>query len=106
MSLEDFQLLDNEPLDNSFNKRGYTKVYHRQGGQLNQSDQNIEFIFGENNNHHQIGNAYLEFKKTVRKNDTTNFHNDDPIHLIKKRFCILFQRSSLNHFNRSQHRDY
>ena len=45
MSLEDFQLLDNEPIDNSVIKRDFTKIYHRQGDQLNQSDQNIEFIF-------------------------------------------------------------
>ena len=57
MSLEDFQLLDNEPLDNSIIKRDFTKKYHRQGDQLNQSDQNIEYIFGENNSYHQIGNA-------------------------------------------------
>ena len=43
------------------------KIYHRQGDQLNQSDQNIEFIFGENNNYHQIGNAYLEFNFIVGK---------------------------------------
>ena len=53
MSLEDFQLLDNEPLDNSIIKRDFTKIYHRQGDQLNQSDQNIEFIFGENNNYQE-----------------------------------------------------
>ena len=51
MSLEDFQLLDNEPIDNSIFKRDFTKEYHRQGDQLNQSDQNIEIIFGENNNY-------------------------------------------------------
>ena len=67
MSLEDFQLLDNEPIDNSIIKRDFLKVYHQQGAQLNQSDQNIEFIFGENSNYHQIGNAYLEFDITVRK---------------------------------------
>ena len=50
MSLEDFQLLDNEPLDSSIIKRDFSKKYHRQGDQINQSDQNIEFIFGENNN--------------------------------------------------------
>ena len=43
--MEDFQLLDNEPLDNSILKRVFTKIDHRQGDQLNQSDQNIEFIF-------------------------------------------------------------
>ena len=47
------------------------KIYHRQGDQLNQSDQIIAFIFGENNNYHQIGKAYLEFNITVRKNDDT-----------------------------------
>ena len=56
MSLEDFQLLDNEPFDNSIIKRDFTEIYHQQAAQLNQSDQNIEFIFGENNNYHQIGN--------------------------------------------------
>ena len=54
MSLEDFQLIDNEPIDNSIIKRDFTKIYHQQGAQLNQSDQNVEFIFGENNNYHQI----------------------------------------------------
>ena len=44
MSLEDFQLLDNEPLDNSIIKREFTKIYHRQGDQLNRSDQNIDIF--------------------------------------------------------------
>ena len=74
MSLEDFQLLDNEPFDNSIIKRDFIQIYHQQGAQLNQSDQNFEFIFGENNNYHQIGNGFLEFNITVRKSDTTNFH--------------------------------
>ena len=73
MSLVDFQLIDNEPLDNSIIKRDFTKIYHKQGDQLNQSDQNIEFISGENNNYHQVGNAYLELNITVRKNGDTIF---------------------------------
>ena len=44
MSLEDFQLLDNEPFDNSIIKRDFTKFYHQQGAPLNQSGQNIEII--------------------------------------------------------------
>ena len=96
MSLEDFQLLDNEPLDNSITKRDFTKIYHRQGDQLNQSDQNIEFIFGENNNYHQIGNAYLEFNITVRKHDTTNFHNDDPVRLVNNGFAFCFKEARLS----------
>ena len=98
MSLEDFQLLDNEPLDNSIIKRDFTKIYHRQGDQLNQSDQNIEFIFGENTNYHQIGNAYLEFNITVRKNDDTNFHYDDPIRLVNNGFAFCFKEARLSTF--------
>ena len=96
MSLEDFQLLDNEPFDNSIIKRDFTKIYHRQGDQLNQSDQNFEFIFGENNNYHQIGNAYLEFNITVRKNDDTNFHFDDPVRLVNNGFAFCFKEGRLS----------
>ena len=34
---------------------------------MNDSDQNIEFIFGENNIYHQIGDAYLQYEKTKEK---------------------------------------
>ena len=96
MSLEDFQLLDNEPLDNSITKRDFTKIYHRQGDLLNQSDQNIEFIFGENNNYYQIGNGYLEFNITVRKNDDTNFHFEDPVRLVNNGFAFCFKEARLS----------
>ena len=71
-------------------KRDHSKVYHQQGAQLTQSNQNIDFIFGDNNNYHQIGNAYLEFDITVQKNDTANFHNDDPIRSVNiaSAFCL------------------
>ena len=95
MSLEDFQILDNEPLDNSIIKRDFTKIYHRQRDQLDQSDQNIEFIFGENNNYHQIDNASLEFKITVRRNDDTNFHCDDPARLVNNGFAFCFKEARL-----------
>ena len=62
---------------------------------MNQSDQNIEFIFGENNNYHQIGNAYLEFNITVRKNDDTNFHYDDPVRLVNNGFAFCFKEARL-----------
>ena len=55
-----------------------------------------EFIFGENNNYCQIGNAYLEFDITVRKNDTTNFHNEDHIRLLKKSFAFCSKEAQLS----------
>ena len=66
MSLEDFQLLDIEPFDNSIIEGVVLTVYHQQGAQLNDPDQNIKFIFGENNNYHQTGNAYFEYDITMQ----------------------------------------
>ena len=43
------------------------KIYHQQGAELSDSNQGIDLKFGEKNNYHQIGNAYLEFHKTLRK---------------------------------------
>ena len=83
MSLENFQLIHNEPIDNSIVKRDYTKVFHQSGANLNDSNQIVECIFGENNNYHQIGNAYLEFDITIRKvveiPNNPNFINTDQI---------------------------
>ena len=97
MSLEDFQLLDIEPFDNSIIKRDFLKVYHQQGAQLNDADQNIEFIFGENNNFHQIGNAYLEFDITVRAQNVADaFDEDSPIRLTNNGFAYVFQEGRLS----------
>ena len=85
MSL-DFQLLDNEPIDNSIIKRDFMKVYHQSGANLNDSNQNVDFKFGENNNYHQIGNAYLGFHITIR--DTAgNLTNNSGIRLVNNAFA-------------------
>ena len=97
MSLEDFQLIDNETFDNSIIKRDFLKVYHQQGAQLNDADQNIEFIFGENNNFHQIGNAYLEFDITVRAQRAADaFDENSPIRLTKNGLAYVFQEARLS----------
>ena len=100
MSLEDFQLIDNEPIDNSIVKTDYTKVYHQSGANLNDSNQNVEFIFGENNNYHQIGNAYLEFDITIRRvvaaGADPNFENTDQIRLVNNAFAYCFTQATLS----------
>ena len=93
MSLEDFKILKNEPFDNSIVEREYMKVYHQQGAQLNDADQNIKFIFGESNNFHQIGNAYLEYDITV-KNPAAVF-TDDRIRLTNNGLAFAFQEAVL-----------
>ena len=99
MSLEDFQLIDNEPIDNSIVKRDYTKVYLQSGANLNDSNQNVEFIFGENNNYHQIGNSYLEFDITIRKvvavGANPNSTDADQIRLINNAFAYCFTQATL-----------
>ena len=96
MSLEDFQLLDNEPFDNSIKMRDFLKVYHQQGAQLNQGDQNIEIIFGENNNYHQIGIGSLDFDITGQRRDTINFHNDNFFRLINNGYAYCFREARLS----------
>ena len=96
MSLEDFQILDKEPIDNSIIRRDFTTIYYQQGAQTNQSDQNIELILGENINYHQVGNGYLEFNITVRKNDSTNFHREGRIRLVNNGYAFCFKEARLS----------
>ena len=95
MSKEDFEPINKEPIDNSIVKRDFTKVYHQQGENLNDSNQNVEFIFGENNNYHQIGNACLEFDITVG-NTAGNFTNASVIRLVNNAFAFCFKEATLN----------
>ena len=97
MSLEDFQIFDNEAIDNSIIKRDFIEVYHQQGAKLNDPDENLEFIFGENNNYHQVGNSYLQFDITVRKSNNGHFNvtNDaainEVVRLVNNAFAHCFK---------------
>ena len=42
-----------------------------------------------------MGNAYLEFDITGRKNDTTNFHYDDPIQSVTNAFAFRLKEARL-----------
>ena len=90
MSSEDFHLKDNEPIDNSIIKIFFIKVYHQRGAQLNDPDQNIQFIFGENDNYHQIGNSYLQFDITVQ-DPTAGFNANAEIRLVNNAFANCFK---------------
>ena len=97
MSSEDFQILDNQPFDNSIIKRDFLKVYHQHEAQLNIADQNIEYIFGESNNYHQIGNAYLDIDITVKaQNAADAFVDDSPIRFTINGFSYKFQEARLS----------
>ena len=94
MSSEDFQLLYNEPFDNSIVKTDCLKIYHQQGGQLNNPDQKTEFSFGENKNYHQIGTAYLEYDITVR-DPAAVFDNNSRIGLTNDGLAYVFRKAVL-----------
>ena len=86
--------LDNEVFDNSIVKRDFMKVNHQHGAQLNDPDQNIKFIFGEKNNYHQIGNAYLEHDITVQ-NPVAVFNDNSRIRLTNIGLAYVFQEAVL-----------
>ena len=100
--MEDFQLLDIEPIDNSIFTRDYLKVYHQQSALMNDPDQKVEFIIGKNNNYHQVGNSHFGFDITVRKADGNNFNfTNDPatnevIRLVNNAFAYCFKEGIIS----------
>ena len=102
MSIEDFQLIDETTIDTSIIKKDYTKIYHQQGGNLKDSNQNVEFIWGENNNYHQNGNAYLQYDITVRRANNADFIDADVIRLVNNAFAYCFREATLSHTGGSE----
>ena len=102
MSLDDFQLLDNEPIDNSIMKRENLEIDHQQGALLNDPRQNIEINLGENNKHQQVGKSHLRFDITVRKANGKNFNlTNDPatnevLRLVNNALACCFKEGTLS----------
>ena len=67
MSAEDFQLTDNEKIDDSNIKRDFLRVYHQSGANVGAESSQINFYFGENHNFILVGNGYLQFDLGVRR---------------------------------------
>ena len=67
MSAEDFQLIDDEKIDDSIIKRDFIKHYHQSGANVDAENSQIKFYFGENHSFIQVGNSYLEFDIRVRR---------------------------------------
>ena len=55
----------------------------------------LNFLFGNNNNYHQIGNSYLEFDITVRRQDNAYFTDNGPIRLTNNAFAFCFKEARL-----------
>ena len=99
--LEDFQLLDGTTIDTSLFKRDQVKVYHQHGAQINDQNQGINLVFGENNDYHQISTGYFKNDITLRKNscDINNIADGtagDPIRKTIIAFAYAFSIPTLS----------
>ena len=67
---------------------------------MNNFDQNIEFIFGENNNYHQVGNAYLQYEMKIERGvavAANRVHVDaDVIRLVNNAFSYCFKGARMS----------
>ena len=75
------------------------KIYRQQAAKINDSNQNIEFIFGEKNNYSQISNAYLQYELTIEKDVAVAANrvlvNGDAFRLVNKAFADCFKEARL-----------
>ena len=81
-------------------KRFFQKSYHQQFAHLNNSEQNIEFTFGEKINYHQIGNACFPYEMTIEK-DVAVVANRvlvdvNAIRLVNNAFAYCFEEARLS----------
>ena len=75
------------------------KIIHQQAANSNYSDHDFDFVFGENNNYHQIGNAYLHYELLIEK-DVADAANrvlmvGDVISLVNNAFAYCFKEAKL-----------
>ena len=76
------------------------KIYHQQAGNINDSDQNKDFIFGVSKNYHQIGNAYIQYEMTIEKDVAVAANrflvDGKDTRLVKNAFAYCFKEARLS----------
>ena len=99
MSAEDFQLIDNEKIDDSIKKRDFMKIYHQSGANVEAENSQIKFYFGENLNFIQIANEYLEIDIRVRRANINLFTIApamDTIRLVNNAFAYTIHDARIS----------
>ena len=85
MSAENFHLLDETIIDISILKKDFCKIYHQQEVNVNDSDENIDFFFGENKSYYHVFIAYFQIDISLKKNVGKFQHdNTDTSRLVNK----------------------
>ena len=94
MGAEDFQLKDDERIDDSIIKRDSIKNYHQSGANVDAENSQFNFYFGENHNFFHVGNGYLDFDIRIRRDDGNPFTivalGNDIIRLVITHLLIQF----------------
>ena len=85
MSAEDFHFLEDEKTDDSIIERGFIKIYHQSGANVDNENSKIKFFFGKNHIFIQVGDGYLEFDINIEKADNHKFivDNDNTNEVIR-----------------------
>ena len=100
MSANDFQLIDDEKIDDSIIKRDFMKIYHQSGANVDAENSQIKFYFGENHNFFQVGNGSLEFDIRIRRDDGNAFTivapGNDNIRLVNNAFAYTIHDARIS----------
>ena len=101
MSVQDFELIYNEKIDDSIIKRDFIKLYRQSGANLDAENSQIKFYFGENHNFVQVGNGYLEFNLKVRKAINAKFivaenNTNELIRLVNNAFAYTIHDAKIS----------
>ena len=100
MSAEDFQLIDDEKIDDSIIKRDFMKIYHQSGANVDAENSQIETYLGENHNFIQVGNGYLEYDMRIRRDDGNAFTivapGNDIIRLVNNAFAYTIHDARIS----------
>ena len=102
MSVEDFQLIDIEKIDDSNIKRDFIKIYHQSGANVDVENSQIKIYFGENHKFIQVENGYLEIDIRITRNDGIPFTvapRLDTIRLVNNAFAYTIHDARISSSN-------
>ena len=101
MSAEVFQVIDEEKIDSSFNKRDFSKINYQQGPQVDDENQSIIFFYVEILDYIHVGIGYREVEVKVRNTDNSIFiladdNTNEIIRLFDYAFAITLHEARIS----------
>ena len=96
MSAVDFQLVNDERIDDSIIERDFMKINHQFGADVNNQNSNINFYCGESQTFIQVGSGYLEFDIRSRRANNSNFGDADVVRIINNAFAYTIHDARIS----------